>query len=42
MQRAEIINAYSRSVSTIWLVATPIMGASFLIGTLSGKRNAAS
>lgn len=34
MQRAAVIDAYARSISTIWLVMTPIVGASFVMGAL--------
>ncbi|GLB34845.1 putative membrane transporter [Lyophyllum shimeji] len=30
-QRAAVINAYARSISTIWLVMTPIIGACFVM-----------
>ncbi|KAF5381014.1 hypothetical protein D9615_004058 [Tricholomella constricta] len=30
-QRAAVIEAYARSISTIWLVMTPIIGASFVM-----------
>ncbi|KAJ7494229.1 MFS general substrate transporter [Mycena galericulata] len=31
VQRAEVIHAYARSISTIWLVMTPILGAGFVL-----------
>lgn len=31
IQRAAVINAYARSISTIWLVMTPIIGVSFVM-----------
>lgn len=31
IQRAAVIDAYARSISTIWLVMTPIIGASFVM-----------
>lgn len=34
MQRAAVIDAYARSISTIWLVMTPIVGVSFVMGAL--------
>jgi hypothetical protein len=30
-----VIDAYARSISEIWLVMTPIIGASFIMGALS-------
>lgn len=31
LQRAAVIDAYTRSISTIWLVMTPVIGASFVM-----------
>ncbi|TFK42411.1 major facilitator superfamily domain-containing protein [Crucibulum laeve] len=31
VQKAEVINAYARSISTIWIVMTPILGVSFIM-----------
>ena len=32
MQRAALTHAYTRSISTIWIVNTPIMGVGFFLG----------
>ncbi|KAF5374240.1 hypothetical protein D9758_004724 [Tetrapyrgos nigripes] len=34
-QRAEIIQAYTKSISSIWLVCLPMIGASFLMSALT-------
>ncbi|KAL0577864.1 hypothetical protein V5O48_004100 [Marasmius crinis-equi] len=37
VQRSEVIQAYARSISTIWIVATPIIGVGFLLSLLIRK-----
>lgn len=30
--KALVLNAYTRSISTVWIVMTPIVGAGFIMG----------
>lgn len=32
VQKAQVIHAYARSISTIWIVMTPVVGACFIMG----------
>lgn len=32
VQKAQVIDAYARSISVIWIVMTPVVGVSFILG----------